>query len=132
MWKFDRNFLIFLTLLLSALFTIYAGWLSASFEPGYILLLSKIGLLKTIVNMHCGSAFDFFVVLRKMNIFGGMKMLGGHHKTGLVLGIISTGSFLSMHFRIFSSTSTPTSIHAAVTLDYYNSAGGLLHKKKRE
>ena len=36
-----------------------------------------------------------------MNIFWGMKILwiflGGHHKTGLHLGVIS------MHFRVFSS-----------------------------
>ena len=35
-----------------------------------------------------------------MNILGGMKILwiflGGHHKTGLVLGVIS------MHLRVFS------------------------------
>ena len=36
-----------------------------------------------------------------MNNFGGMKILwiflGGHHKIGLYLGVIS------MHFRVFSS-----------------------------
>ena len=42
----------------------------------------------------------FFFFFRKMNIFGAMKILWifswGHHKTGLVLGVIS------MHFRVFS------------------------------
>ena len=42
----------------------------------------------------------FFWVFRKMNILGGMKFLwiffGGHHTTGLVLGVIS------MHFMVFT------------------------------
>ena len=42
----------------------------------------------------------FFFFFRKMNIFGTMKILWmfswGHHKTGLVLGVIS------MHFMFFS------------------------------
>ena len=42
----------------------------------------------------------YFGVFRKMNIFWGMKIfwifLGGHHKIGLYLGVIS------MHFRVFS------------------------------
>ena len=45
--------------------------------------------------------FQYFCwVFRKMNIFGGMKILwiffGGHNKIGLNLGVIS------MHFRVFS------------------------------
>ena len=54
-----------------------------------------------------GSIFRFkilnFILLggfRKINIFGGMKILwiflGGHHKIGLYLGV------MSMHFRVFS------------------------------
>ena len=42
----------------------------------------------------------FFCLFRKLNIFGGMKILwiflGGHHKIGLNLEVIS------MHFRVFS------------------------------
>ena len=45
--------------------------------------------------------FQYFGVFRKMNILGGMKILwnflGGHHKIGLYLGVIS------MHFRVLSS-----------------------------
>ena len=45
--------------------------------------------------------FQYFLgVFRKINIFLGMKILliflGGHHKIGLYLGVIS------MHFRVFS------------------------------
>ena len=45
--------------------------------------------------------FQYFWGFRKKNnIFGGMKILriflGGHHKNGLYLGVIS------MHFRVFS------------------------------
>ena len=44
--------------------------------------------------------FNIFGVVRKMNIFWGMKIFGiffwGHHKIGLYLGVIS------MHFRVFS------------------------------
>ena len=42
----------------------------------------------------------FFLVFRKMNIFGGMKILwiffGGHKKIGLYLGVIS------MQFMVFT------------------------------
>ena len=42
----------------------------------------------------------FLGVFRKIKIFGGMKILwiflGGRHKIGLCLGLIS------MHFRVFS------------------------------
>ena len=44
--------------------------------------------------------FNIFVFFRKINILGGKKILwiflGGHHKIGLYLGVIS------MHFRVFS------------------------------
>ena len=44
--------------------------------------------------------FIFWGVFRKINIFGGTKILwisfGGHHKIGLYLGAIS------IHFRVFS------------------------------
>ena len=44
--------------------------------------------------------FNIFWVFRKMNIFGGIKILwiffGGHHKIGLYLGVIS------MHFMVSS------------------------------
>ena len=44
--------------------------------------------------------FNTFWVFRKINIFWGMKtlwiFLGGHHKIGLYLGVIS------MHFMVFS------------------------------
>ena len=43
--------------------------------------------------------FNILGVFRKKNIFWGMKILwiflGGHHKNGLYLGVIS------MHFRVF-------------------------------
>ena len=44
----------------------------------------------------------FFYFSEKINIFCGMKILwiflGDHHKTGLVLGVIST----CLHIRVFS------------------------------
>ena len=46
-----------------------------------------------------GQIFEFQYFLgfsEKMNIFGDMDIFLGHHKIGLVLGIIS------MYFRVFS------------------------------
>ena len=61
------------------------------------LYIRRLGLFFGVQNFWIAI---LFLVFRKMNIFGGMKILwtffGGQHKIGLYLGVIS------MHFRIFS------------------------------
>ena len=64
-----------------------------------ILIFSYIGRLGAFFGFKILN-FNIFWGFRYMNIFWGMKILwiflGGHHKIGLYLGVIS------MHLRVFS------------------------------
>ena len=60
--------------------------------------IRKLGLFFWVQNFECQYFLGFSE--KNNNIFGDMKILriflGGHHKNGLYLGVIS------MHFRVFS------------------------------